>query len=404
MRGPLEWGDGGKFGEEWTDMHRRFRNGIQRLVDWYASAENPTEMVTKTARWTSKEASNSADCAVEDDPEEDDETEAIVILVSHGAGCNALIGALTHQPVLTDVGMASLTMAVRKPWEEISSLETAHSVHHSHKSHNRGKGLIEIHNYYDLQILASTEHLRSNSQSSGRGLARTPSTNATPTSTRGRFPTPVSSQLSNFSYNDLNGSRSSSANAIMSNSRRPSGNSSSAEHRGIWLGTRNGITVGSGVTSFSARNPSSGLSRTPSIGLWSPLPRDEDEDEEFDSMLLNFSHERLEDPVEEAKSPTMTLTSPTNTSLPITDGDGVKANGDGLKEKGDAIKQDGHTPYGATSSSTEVFSSNQADGLPKSELAVSSLWGGGPRPPGEAERIRDLSSSKRRWTVNEMET
>ena len=37
-------------------------------------------------------------------------------------------------------------------------------------------------------------------------------------------------------------------------------------------------------------------------------------------------------------------------------------------------------------------------------VSSSSLWGGGPRPPGEAERIRDLSSTKRRWTVNEMET
>jgi len=31
------------------------------------------------------------------------------------------------------------------------------------------------------------------------------------------------------------------------------------------------------------------------------------------------------------------------------------------------------------------------------------LWGA-PRPPGEAERIRDHTSAKRRWTVNERET
>ncbi|OIW28267.1 hypothetical protein CONLIGDRAFT_554639, partial [Coniochaeta ligniaria NRRL 30616] len=280
MRGPLEWGDGGKFGEEWTEMHRRFRNGLQHLIDWYASAEHPTEMVTRTARWAAKKTPYDPDCAVEDDPEEedDDDTEAVVILVSHGAGCNALIGALTHQPVLMDVSMASLTMAVRKPEEELHVLEQ------SSMQSGKTNGKIPLHEYYDLKILASTEHLRSNSQSSGLGLNRTPSSSA---GSRGRFTSPFASPLNNTTYSDVNGSRASSANATLTNSRAISGTSSAAEQRGIWASPRSGITVGSGVTSFSTRNPSSGLSRTPSIGLWSPVPKDEDEDED-DSMVLNF--------------------------------------------------------------------------------------------------------------------
>jgi hypothetical protein len=419
MRGPLEWGDGGKFGEEWTEMHRRFRNGIQRLVDWYASADEPTDMVTRTARWSARKSQDMTDCAIEDDPEEkdDEETEAIVVLVSHGAGCNALIGALTHQPVLMDVSMASLTMAVRKPDDELAQLEE------SSMPNGQLKGKIPIHEYYDLKILASTEHLRSNSQSSGLGLNRTPSTSAA--TARGRFASPFSS-LHNNAYSDLNGtSRATSASATLVNSRRPSGTSRAPEHenRGIWANSpsRSGITVGSGVTSFSTRNPSSGLSRTPSIGLWSPVPKDEDEDDD-DSMVLNFSHERIH-PVEPPQTPAATLTpvpaasavapapserTPDIPQLLPAEEKVIATPGPGAKDV-DREKETGRKSGGLAKSQSEAFLNRKGDETPKASsghqsLTVSSLWGGGPRPPGEAERIRDLSSTKRRWTVNEMET
>ncbi|KAF2864292.1 hypothetical protein K470DRAFT_194469, partial [Piedraia hortae CBS 480.64] len=80
-REPLDWGDGGQYGESWASMQRRFRRGLAKLVQYYSEeAIQPT----------------------------------VVILVTHGAGCNALIGALTGQPVLVDVGMGSLTLAERK--------------------------------------------------------------------------------------------------------------------------------------------------------------------------------------------------------------------------------------------------------------------------------------------------
>lgn len=389
MRAPLEWGDGGTLGEEWTEMHRRFRKGIQHLVDWYASSDNPTDMVTKTARWTSHKPEDSTGCAIEDDVEEDDDTEAVVILVSHGAGCNALIGGITHQPVLTDVSMASLTMAVRKPAEELAIIEPQQSGQNgNHFHHNKTAGKIPIHEYYDLQLLASVDHIRSNSQTASSPRAASTITGAG--SARGRIANPFGSSLSNFVFNDNSGlSRSSSANPTVGGERRISGASASGPPRGSWASQKGGITVGSGVTSFSSKPPSSGLSRTPSIGLWSPISRDEDDDDD-DDMVLNFSHERTEYKVQ--STPNVALTaSPTDQATPATNGDGAKEN-------------DNPSITIATSTEAEIPGSGP-ESVAKSELSpIGGLWEGGPRPPGEAERIRDLSATKRRWTVNEMET
>ncbi|KAG6366634.1 hypothetical protein INS49_000812 [Diaporthe citri] len=70
MRGPLDWGDGGSYGEEWTAMHHRFRKGLQNLVDWYATHERPADMVTKERR----DSVTASDDAI-DDEEEDVETD-----------------------------------------------------------------------------------------------------------------------------------------------------------------------------------------------------------------------------------------------------------------------------------------------------------------------------------------
>src|SRR5215469_1023546 len=107
MREPQNWGDGGEYGEEWSEMHKRFRQGLYKAISWYKEhslAEHPHV-----------EEDNNDGSAIED---EDDNYDLVLIFVTHGAGCNALIGALTNQPVLIDVGMASLTMAVRKSESE----------------------------------------------------------------------------------------------------------------------------------------------------------------------------------------------------------------------------------------------------------------------------------------------
>ncbi|CCC06762.1 hypothetical protein SMACR_00793 [Sordaria macrospora] len=286
MRAPLNWGDGGSFPEEWTSMHRRFGAGIQMLVDWYSTAEHPTKMVTKTVSRFGRPVQ-----AQESDDSEDVETEAIVILVSHGAGCNALIGAITHQPVLADVAMASLTMAVRKPDQEL------------HESIERcQKEKTPIHHYYDLKLFANTDHLRTPGQAPN--LSRSTSISiASVAAARNRYTHSHSistSSTSNFSYQDIVEGRGGVSNSPLSASRRGSSGSSTTPR--FVFGTSNasngnggGITVGSGVSSFGLSKPSSlstGLGRKPSMGLWSPTSLRNstgfDDDDDDDNMVLNF--------------------------------------------------------------------------------------------------------------------
>ena len=109
---PRDWGDGGSYGEEWSAMHRRFRAGLAKMVGWY---RRHTDSALQGGLGGHHERRLHPVAAVGDEggaePEEED---LVLVLVTHGAGCNALIGALTGQPVLLDVGLASLTMAVRR--------------------------------------------------------------------------------------------------------------------------------------------------------------------------------------------------------------------------------------------------------------------------------------------------
>lgn len=158
MRPPHEWGDGGDFGEEWSAMHKRFRRGLQDMVSWYRQHDN-----------TKHDAFMDEDDLPEDDDDED--TDTVLILVTHSAGCNALIGALTDQPVLLDAGMASLTMAVRKPTVNghSGSQKSPSSPTSSRRRSSIDLGVSED---YDVKIMASTDHLRSGSLSSSRRSSR----------------------------------------------------------------------------------------------------------------------------------------------------------------------------------------------------------------------------------------
>lgn len=338
-RGPLDWGNGGTFPEEWPDMHKRFRTGVKRLVDWYSTAKNPTEMITAVPRQFRKE---SADSFLDD--AEDVETEAVVILVSHGAGCNALIGAITHQPVLMDVGMASLTMAVRKP--SVADRESDSS------SPPLGSGATPpVHELYDLKLFANTEHIRSPAQTPTS--TRSPSIASVFNGPRGRHLS-FSGPSHDFSWNDGPGNRNASANSALSGLRRASNN---ASPRATSL--LSGITVGSGVTSFSPAKP---ITSTP--GLWSPISSRE-EDEEGDVLLPNFANVEPEASKAAAETPNRTA--------------------EGFKE---AV-----SPF-------PVESPAQNEPAQR-DVGPGGLWGGGPHPPDEADRMRDLSSTKRRWTVTE---
>ena len=117
----------------------------------------------------------------DDDHESEEEEDLVVILITHGAGSNALIGAITEQPVLLDVGMASLTMAVKRedappldpsmdyigsppestPAQSPGAEEPANIASQRRGSFNTGLSAM-----YEMKIIASTEHLRPGSDPS----------------------------------------------------------------------------------------------------------------------------------------------------------------------------------------------------------------------------------------------
>ncbi len=164
LRPPLEWGNGGDYGEEWSSMHMRFRKGLQGMLSWYGGHE-PNELVRTLSEGLPDPLEGS----------DDSETDTVLVLVTHGAGCNALIGALTNQPVLLDVGMASLTLAVRKNIDYTRLAPPSNSRSSTSPSRRR-RSMIDsgIANDYEVKLTASTDHLRAGSQFlAGSHLQRT---------------------------------------------------------------------------------------------------------------------------------------------------------------------------------------------------------------------------------------
>ena len=166
MREPQNWGNGGDYGEEWTAMHKRFRAGLQKMISWYRDHE--ADERPRSACGSKSSTHGTAEST-------SDDVDTVLILVTHGAGCNALIGALTNQPVLLDVGMASLTMAVRKehPKEEYNSevepIERGSSISHRRSSIDLG-----LSDDYDVKLVASTDHLRAGSNPLSPGQGQSP--------------------------------------------------------------------------------------------------------------------------------------------------------------------------------------------------------------------------------------
>lgn len=322
MRDPQNWGTGGEYGEEWSQMHKRFRTGIQSLLGWYTTEDDPGQLLTRIPK------SPTHSGMTEGEDSEDEDTDLVIILVTHGAGCNALIGALTNQPVLLDVGMASLTMAVRKPTPVNSPVSSPGvSPKHSRASSRN----FSISDQYDVKLVANTEHLRT-------------STSSTPSQSRTNSLAGISTFRERFTGTSFDNSS--------------------------FVKSKTGVTTSSAfgsmrrTASIASATPRSYVpARQSSIGLWSaPSAREEDEDAteepEEDDMILDFGEDATKDfkREEEKENPAVAvvnekLVSPT------------------FEEKEDDV-----APLG--------------------------LWGA-PRPPGYAEKIREIGTPKRRWTVNE---
>ena len=164
-RAPQDWGSGGEYGEEWSAMHKRLRRGLNRLVQWYGHGDETGEDAL---------GFEQAERHDERDEEEAEQEDLVVVLITHGAGSNALIGALTGQPVLLDVGMASLTMAVRRDDASGAEGTAMHSPLNAEDKMLNGASAARrssldfgLSSLYEMKIIASTEHLRPSGGSSG---------------------------------------------------------------------------------------------------------------------------------------------------------------------------------------------------------------------------------------------
>lgn len=148
MREPQQWGDGGSYGEEWSSMHRRFRYGLSNMISWYKD---------KCAEFDPQDAKDAGN----DLKGDEDDADVVLIIITHGAGSNALIGALTNQPVLLDVGMASLTMAVRRPQSATSPVDHPRSTSTAGSRRRRSSAVdLGMSQEYKMKVVASTEHLK----------------------------------------------------------------------------------------------------------------------------------------------------------------------------------------------------------------------------------------------------
>ncbi|KAJ5593808.1 uncharacterized protein N7459_000016 [Penicillium hispanicum] len=140
MRTP-SWGTGGEYGEEWSSMHERVHDGFRHMIHWYGRQGGS--------------ASNRSRTTFNNVEGQDRRPETVLIIITHGADCNALIGSLAGRPVLLDIGTASLTMAVRR--ERVKS-STADSNPSAHSPGHRGDRSVA--QEYALRLVASTDHLR----------------------------------------------------------------------------------------------------------------------------------------------------------------------------------------------------------------------------------------------------
>ncbi|KAL8654028.1 MAG: hypothetical protein Q9226_003593 [Calogaya cf. arnoldii] len=223
MRQPHDWGDGGDYGEEWSGMHKRFRRGLQRMVAWYE--HNDAALTTQKIIEDSESAPAGLD-------QVDADQDVMLILVTHGAGCNALLGALTNQPVLLDVGMASLTLAVRK---EPSNKQAQSPVSPNRSSRRRSSINTGVSDEYEMKITASTDHLHARGRSSTTGMIHySPSLTASSISNHRYRTNSAASTTSSTSFTDGDFSIESENRAMTSVDSSGGSSTSTSFSGGLW--------------------------------------------------------------------------------------------------------------------------------------------------------------------------
>ncbi|KAJ5884646.1 hypothetical protein N7495_009156 [Penicillium taxi] len=231
MRSPF-WGTGGEFGEEWGKMHERVDNGFRQMIDWYRKPVPTTP--------------SDLEAVVDDTKATKRLAQTIIIIITHGADCNALISSLSDRSVLLDIGTASLTMAVRR--DRLKSIISDSDKMSGSRETQKNPTVSQE---YVLQLIASTDHLR---------LGVNPSQLLSLSSASGSRPPPVP--------------------AIPYYRNRLSSRAS-PQTTGPISGSGNGPSN----WSISPRSSTSTVPPRSAGGLWgslsSPIEQDDDEDDDF---------------------------------------------------------------------------------------------------------------------------
>ncbi|PVI00325.1 hypothetical protein DM02DRAFT_563241 [Periconia macrospinosa] len=406
MREPQEWGDGGEYGDEWSTMHKRFRKGLAGMMQWYKEHGSmpPKDMLPgftyserpkETLKHAATEPVPKTDANASENGESEDDEELVLVLVTHGAGCNALLGAISNQPVLIDVGLAALSMAVRR-----DEPKTPAATIYQRRASVVDPGMSDL---YEMKYLASTDHLRAGVDPSKLPHTQSPAVVSSPSLDYRRrvgygasaTSSPVNQIDSPFNFSEPVRS---GWNSSLGSMRRSSSN-------------------GSGTTRLLSSYTPGGTSSRASSGLWSSARapsfdlNDSTAPPPDDMPLLNFDNTPNSRPTSSSaarSTPTgaapASPPSPGTKSPPALDGTSTpppsQAPANGVE---DAETQDNVAPLRAKGSTAPRRTPSSAGaGLwtPKNAGAVANgLWG----PPRMDDVYEHGRGPKRRWTVTERE-
>ncbi|KAF2739653.1 hypothetical protein EJ04DRAFT_559571 [Polyplosphaeria fusca] len=377
MRPPQEWGDGGEYGDEWSTMHKRFRRGLTGLIGWYKD-HGPSVPETKLSGFTYRHHVPDAPVLNHNSSGpgssmkvDDDDEELVVVLVTHGAGCNALLGAISNQPVLLDIGLASLSMAVRRGQPRKPSVTGMMGF--------RRPSLIDtgLSEEYELKQLATVDHLRPGVDPTKLSQPESPATTVASPSLeyRRRFNSPATSSPLNSPFS-------------IGEPYRPVNSALGSMRRSSTSGSSSSRLLGSNLNSSSSST----------TGLWSnlrvPTPQEANTPDSGHSpgldMLNSFGTHK-------PRLPSLATDVSPNTHPAQPNSDTCQQNGDA-----DAHENDDVPPL----PSSLGLSSNPAAtaGLwaPKKAAGSTGLWGAPPSMVRKEVEGRERGM-KRRWTVNERE-
>lgn len=371
MRAPQEWGDGGEFGDEWSTMHKRFRKGLAGMMQWYREhgAAPPQDQFAgfMFSERPSAPPHFPSDPGPKVDADVEDDEELVLILVTHGAGCNALLGAISNQPVLIDVGLAALSMAVRR--DEPRRLSDS-------AMYQRRPSVVDpgMSSTYDMKLLASLDHLRPGVDPSKPPQPQSPAVIASPSlEYRRRFGgsgganSPVNQLDSPFSIGEpIHSGWNSSLGSIRRSST-------------------------SGSSSRLLSNATGSTSPMLSTGLWSSLRAATGSDNSSDGrrspgadMVLNFG---IQQPKQASRS--------TSTTSTIPNVDGASSLPDSSttsKEEDDNV-----APLKSITATSRKNSVSGGLWAPKPQTTGNGLWG----PPKLDDVYEHGRGPKRRWTMSE---